>query len=163
MADVRTERRVRIAVVVVNLFAAASAFAGAVGLLVGYMDIPLSVLRTTPFADFTLPALLLGGVVGGSALGAAAFALAEPRIEPRIEPLRADALGLGPVGIGALASAIAGCVMVGWMTVELAMIGLGAWVQVLYLLVGLVMVGLALLLQWAEFGQVGVHSLRHAA
>lgn len=163
MADTRAVRGVRITVVAVNLFAAVSAFAGAVGLVVGYMDIPLSVLRTTPFTDFTVPALLLGVVVGGSALVAAALALAEPLIEPRIEPLRIDALRLGPVGLGALASAIAGCIMVGWMTVELAMIGLGVWVQALYLVVGLVMVGLALLLQWAGFGQVGVHSLRHAA
>jgi hypothetical protein len=62
------ERTVRIALVVVNLFAALSAFAGALGLVVGYMDIPVSELHGTPFADFTVPALLLGFVVGGSAL-----------------------------------------------------------------------------------------------
>ena len=69
------ERTVRIALVVVNLFAALSTFAGALGLVVGYMDIPVSELHRTPFADFTVPALLLGFVVGGSALAAALIAL----------------------------------------------------------------------------------------
>jgi hypothetical protein len=126
------ERNVRAAVVVVDLFAAVSAIAGAVGLVVGFMNIPASVLQTTPFADFTVPALLLGFVVGGSALAAAAIALFGPR---RIE---------------ALATAAAGCVMVGWMTVELAMIGLGSWLQPTYFVVGLLMIGLAALLQWAS-------------
>lgn len=126
------ERGVRIALVVVDLFAAVSAIVGAVGLAVGFMDIPLSVLRGTPFTDFTVPALLLGIVVGGSALAAAAIAVFGPR---RFETL---------------ASAAAGCIMVGWMTVELAMIGLGIWVQPAYLAVGLLMIGLAGLLQWAK-------------
>ena len=126
------ERNVRAAVVVVDLFAAVSAIVGAVGLVVGFMNIPVSVLAPTPFADFTIPALLLGIVVGGSALAAAAIALFGPR---RFE---------------ALATAGAGCVMVGWITVEIAMIGLGSWLQPAYFVVGLVMIGLAGLLQWAS-------------
>jgi hypothetical protein len=131
------ERNVRVAVVVVDLFAAVSAIAGAVGLVVGFMNIPASVLATTPFADFTVPALLLGVVVGGSALAAAAIALFGPR---RIETL---------------ATAAAGCVMVGWITVEVAMIGVGSWLQPFYFAVGLVMIGLAGLLQRASRPQVG--------
>ena len=127
-----SERTARAAVVVVDLFAAVSAIAGAVGLLVGFMNIPVSVLHGTPFADFTIPALLLGFVVGGSALIAAAIAL------------------LGPRHFEALATAAAGCVMVGWITVEIAMIGLGSWLQPAYFVVGLVMIGLAGLLQWAS-------------
>lgn len=122
---------VRITLAAVDLFAAVSAIVGAVGLVVGFMDIPLTELRGTPFADFTVPALLLGVVVGGSALAAAVIALFGPR---RIE---------------ALASAVAGCVMVGWMTVEIAMIGLDVWVQAAYFGVGLLMIGLAALLQRA--------------
>ena len=128
------EKGVRIALVVVDLFAAVSAIVGAVGLIVGYMDIPLGVLEGTPFADFTVPALLLGIVVGGSALVAATIAVFGPR---RIE---------------APASAVAGCIMVGWMTIEVAMIGLEIWVQAAYFVVGLVMIGLAVLLQWAKAG-----------
>jgi hypothetical protein len=126
------ERSIRTTLVVVDLFAAVSAIVGAVGLIAGFMDVPLGELRGTPFADFTVPALLLGFVVGGSALAAATIAVFGPR---RIE---------------ALASAAAGCVMVGWMTVEIAMIGLDVWVQAAYLVVGLAMIGLAGLLWWAR-------------
>jgi hypothetical protein len=126
------ERNARAAVVVVDLFAAVSAIAGAVGLVAGFMNIPVSVLESTPFADFTIPALLLGFVVGGSALAAAAIAL------------------FGPRRIRALATAAAGCVMVGWIAVEIAMIGLGSWLQPSYFVVGLVMIGLAGLLHWAS-------------
>ena len=96
------------------------------------MNIPLDVLDGTPFADFTVPALLLGIVVGGSALAAAAIAVFGPR---RFETP---------------ATAAAGCVTIGWMTVEIAMIGLDVWAQALYFAVGLVMIGLAGLLQWAR-------------
>jgi len=138
------EKSVRIALVVVDLFAAVSAIVGAVGLLVGFMDIPLSELTGRPFADFTVPALLLGIVVGGSALVAAIIALFGPR---RFE---------------ALASAAAGCIMVGWMAVEIAMVGLDVWVQAAYFAVGLVMIGLAGLLQWAKAYQPGLSGQPHA-
>jgi hypothetical protein len=147
------ERNIRIAVVVVNLFAALSAFAGALGLVVGYMDIPVSELRGTPFADFTVPALLLGFVVGGSALAAALIALFGPRRVALFEPLRFDAL----------VAAFAGCIMVGWMTIEIAMIGLDIWVQALYLVVGLLMIGLAGLLQWAESRETAISGIHHPA
>jgi hypothetical protein len=127
-------RGIRIALVVVDLFLAVSAVAGAIGLVAGFMNIPLSVLGGTPFADFTVPALLLGIAVGGSALAAALIAVFGPR---RYETL---------------ASAGAGCVMVGWMIVEVALIGLGSWLQPLYFAVGLVILGLAALLERARSG-----------
>src|SRR5579859_4966956 len=126
------ERNVRIALVVVDLFAAVSAFAGAVGLLVGYMEIPVSVLNGTPFADFTIPALLLGIVVGGSALVAAIVA------------------AVGVQAYDALASSMAGSITVGYLVVEISLIGLGSWAQAVWLVVGLVMIGLAALLWQAE-------------
>ncbi len=138
------EKSVRITLIVVNLFAAVSAIVGAIGLLAGFMNIPLTELTGTPFADFTVPALLLGIVVGGSALVAAVVALVGPR---RLE---------------ALASAAAGCIMVGWMAVEIAMVGLDVWVQAAYFVVGLVMIGLAGLLQWAKTHQSGVSGQSHA-
>jgi hypothetical protein len=130
------QKGARIAMVAVDLFAAVSAIVGAVGLLAGFMNVPLSVLEGTPFSDFTVPALLLGIVVGGSALAAAAIAVFGPR---RIE---------------APATAAAGCVMVGWMTVEVAMIGLDVWVQAAYFAVGLLMIGLAGLLHLARIRAV---------
>ena len=125
------ERGIRIATVVVDLFEAASAAIGAVGLVVGFMDIPVSVLRGTPFADFTVPALLLGFVVGGSALVAAGV----------------TALARHPYD--ALASAIAGAITVGWIAIEIAMIGIGSFAQVVWGLVGVVMMALATMLYWA--------------
>src|SRR5579883_267565 len=106
------EKRIRAAVVGVDLFEAVSAIVGAVGLIAGFMAIPLSILSGTPFADFTVPALLLGVVVGGSALVAAIIT------------------AFGPPRFGPLASAIAGTITVGWLIIEMAMIGLGSWAQV---------------------------------
>ncbi|HEV2237087.1 MAG TPA: hypothetical protein VGR57_10545 [Ktedonobacterales bacterium] len=77
------ERSVRIALVVVDLFVAVSAVAGAVGLIAGNM-VPLSVLRGTAFADFTIPALLLGIVVGGSALAAGGTIAATVQLVERL-------------------------------------------------------------------------------
>lgn len=126
------EKGVRITVVGVDVFEALSAVVGAVGLVVGYMNIPLSVLSGTPFTDFTVPALLLGFVVGGSALVAGVIAVLRLR--------RLDAL----------ASAAAGGITVGWLGIEIAMIGLGSWAQVAWLVVGALMIGLAGLLWMAE-------------
>jgi hypothetical protein len=127
-----SEKRIRVALIGVDLFEAASAIIGAVGLVVGFMAIPISVLSTTPFVDFTVPALLLGVVVGGSALAAGIVTLLEIR--------RWDAL----------ASAAAGCITLGWLTIEIAMIGLATPAQVVWWLVGLLMVVLAVLLWHAE-------------
>jgi uncharacterized membrane protein len=129
-----SEKGVRIAVVGVDLFEAVSAFVGAVGLVVGFMNIPVSILTGTPFTDFTVPALLLGFVVGGSALVAAVIT------------------AFGPRHFGALASAAAGGITVGWLTIEIAMI----WAQVVWWLVGLLMIGLAALLWRAESHAAGV-------
>ena len=127
-----TEKRVRIAVVGIDLFEALSGIVGGIGLVIGFMNIPVSVLAGTPFKDFMIPALLLGVLVGGSALVAAVITAFSHRY------------------YGAMASAIAGCITVGYLTVEIAMIGLNAWPQVVWLLVGLVMIGLAALLWQAE-------------
>jgi hypothetical protein len=128
---------IRIALVVVDVFAAMSAIVGAVGLVVGFMNVPLSVLSGTPFTDFTVPALLLGLVVGGSALAAATIEL------------------FGPRRFMALASAAAGCIMAGWITIEVAMIGLGSWLQPFYFAVGLLMIALAGLL-WRATSRAAV-------
>jgi hypothetical protein len=127
-----SERGLRFAVAGVDVFEAASAIVGAVGLVVGFMDIPVRGLAGTPFTDFTVPALLLGVVVGGSALVAAVLT------------------AFGPPRVGAVASAAAGGITVGWMTIEIAMLGLVHPAQVVYFLVGLLMIGLAALLWRGE-------------
>jgi hypothetical protein len=133
-----SEKGIRSAVVAVDLFEAVSAIVGAVGLVVGFMAVPLSVLSGTPFTDFTVPALLLGVVVGGSALAAAVVT------------------AFGPRRLGSMASAAAGCVTVGYLTIEIALIGLGSWAQVVWYVVGLLMIGLAALLWQAETYAAGV-------
>jgi hypothetical protein len=132
------ERLLRRSVVGVDLFEATSAILGAAGLAIGFMGVPLSVLAGTPFQDFTVPALLLGFVVGGSALAAAIIT------------------AFGPPGAGALASGAAGCITVGWLIVEIAMIGLGSWAQIFWMFVGLLMIGLSALLWQAESRAAGV-------
>ena len=136
---------VRVAVVGADLFEAVSAIAGAIGLVVGFMNIPVTVLNGSPFSDFTVPALLLGAVVGGSALVSGAIT------------------AFGPRQYGAPASALAGCVTVAWIVVEVAMIGLGSWLQVFYLLVGLLMIGLAWLLWRADTHTARVMGRRQPA
>jgi hypothetical protein len=126
------QRIIRIALIVVDLFAGLSAVVGCVGLVTGGIQIPLSLLRGTPFTSYTVPGLILGIVVGGSALAAAAAALLKRR------------------ALDALTSLAAGGIMVGWITVEVALIGLGTWAQPFYFAVGLVMIGLAVLLWVAE-------------
>jgi hypothetical protein len=108
------------------------------------MGIPLTELHGTPFTDFTIPALLLGIVVGGSTLAATMVTV------------------WGPPWSWPLVSAAAGCIMVGWMTIEIALIGLDVWVQALYFAVGLLMIALAGLLQRAESRHADVSSRMHA-
>ena len=125
---------IRNAVIGLDLFEAASAIVGAVGLIVGFMNIPTAVLQGTPFGDFVIPAMLLGMVVGGSALVAAVItAFASPRT-------------------GAVASGIAGAMTVGYLCVEIAMIGLNAWPQVVWFGVGLAMIALSAFLWQSEPG-----------
>ena len=138
-----SEKRIRITVVAADLFEAASATVGALGLVVGFMNIPISVLNGTPFADFTVPALLLGIVVGGSALVAGIIAV------------------LGIFQLDALSSAAAGCITVSWLTIEVGMIGVGSWAQVVWWLVGAVMIALAVLLWQAETHAVSVRRSHH--
>jgi hypothetical protein len=127
-----SEKELRIAVVGIDVFEAVSAFLGAVGLVVGFMNIPVTILSGTVFTDFTVPALLLGFVVGGSAFVAALVAAFEP---PRY---------------GGLASVVAGWITVGWLSIEIAMIGLDSWAQVAWWLVGVVMIVLGTLLWHSE-------------
>ena len=108
---------------------------------------PMSWLQGTPFADYTVPGLILGLVVGGSALVAMVATIKS-------------------VSVGAIASMIAGVIMMGWIVGEYLLIpeirffsNLATnWQQGLYFLVGLVMVVLAL-----RVIPGGWHGMLHAA
>jgi hypothetical protein len=126
------ERHVRTAVVAINFAAGLLAVAGAVGLIGGGIPLPLSLLRGTPFTDYTVPGLILGIVVGGSALAAGLIAL----------------LGRRPAD--ALASVAAGAIMVGWIAGEYILLGYISWMQPACAALGLVMLGLGALLWGSE-------------
>ena len=120
--------RARGALLVVDLVAAVSAVVGGVAVTAGWIAFPPEWLDGTPFTGYTVPGLVLCLAVGGSAVVASLATLR-----------RAD--------LGAAASAVAGVVMMGWITGEVAILGRhGAytWLQPAYFAVGLAMAALAL-------------------
>ena len=122
---------VQLVLIVVVAFVGLTAVAGGVAILTGFLQLPLGLLQGTPFSSYLIPGLVLAIVVGGSGLVAAATL---------------------PTGceMGILASLVAGLILVGWIVVEIAMIGLGSWLQVLYLVLGLTILGLAAYLWTVE-------------
>lgn len=123
-----SERVARISAVTIDAIAGVLAVAGCIGLLGGGIQFPAAWLLGTPFSDYTVPALILGVVVGGSALVAAAVTALASR------------------EVGALATAAAGAVMLGWIVGELALIGYVSWMQPAMFIYGLIMIGAAALL-----------------
>jgi len=107
-------------------FAALSAIGGALGLiLLTGMGIPLEYLRFTPFTSYVVPGLILG-VVGGSALAAVLLLLQRRRL-------------------AYLAAFAAGAIMTGWIIAEVLLIRHFSWLQLGYLVIGLALMGLAVL------------------
>jgi hypothetical protein len=120
--DGRTERNVLAGL---DLFAAISAIGGGIGLLIGVIPLPLSLLNGTPFTSYVIPALILMVVVGGSALAATIALLHQEPAAPTL-------------------SAVAGLIMIGWISVEVALLGLITGLQPFYFAVGLAMLALGL-------------------
>lgn len=115
----------RIALLVLHALVAVSAIAGAIWVV---PTMPLEWMKTGPFDDWTMPALALGFV---GALAAAAF------VAVLVRPW-----------LGALMSIAAGAAMIAFELVEIAVVGwtlsdpelngyFQAWLQVIYLAVGL--------------------------
>lgn len=143
----------RIALVVIAAIVAVSAIDGGMALLRGAFDqyLPVDWLAGTPFSDYTIPGLVLVIVVGGSALLAAATAFIH----------REWAL---------LVSIMAGLIMAGFEVVEIISLDskVGAdlpmvlALQLVYLVLGLAIVGLAGSLWMREYRNQRFH-LRHAS
>jgi hypothetical protein len=91
------------------------------GSLVG---MPLAVLAGTPFPDFRLPGLVLALAVGGSTLAASIL------------------LALGARRAADLA-VVAGAITLGWIAVQLGLIGYVSPLQPLVAMLGLALMGLA--------------------
>ena len=116
------------AIAALAVFIVVSALAGCVGLVGGGISFPLAWLAGTPFSDYTLPGLILGGAVGGSALAAAGLLLGGHRLAV-------------PVALGA------GLIQAGWIVGELALVGtpdsIALSLQVLYFAAGALLAVLA--------------------
>lgn len=98
--------------------------AGGIALMKGVMPFPEVWLQHTPFHNYFVPGLILFLVVGGGHL-VAAFIL------------------LWRTAVARIASLIAGLVLIGWMAGELRLIGFQAAIQVWFVTVGLLEVGLS--------------------
>jgi hypothetical protein len=135
-------RRTLIAVLAFN---ALSQIGGAIGLLTGAHP-PLSMLNPTPFADYTVPALILGIFTGGCSLLALLLVWRGGR-------LSGDFAGIASGGITA-----------GWIVGEVLLIGFAGswvWLQILYFATGLVVAGLAAGLRLADWERTHPRLLPH--
>lgn len=117
----------RRALLTLNLFLGLTAISGGVGLLAGWISVPVSSLAGSPFRDYTVPAMLLIVSVGGTAMLAACLV--------HLRRLLAAPL-----------SAVAGGAIIIFEAVEWSVIGF-AWLQAFYIGVGVVTLTVA---AWAQ-------------
>ena len=122
---------------VANVFVALTAVGGGITLAAGVDKFPADWLIGTPFSSYLIPGLILAVVVGGSAVVAAVATLR-----------RSDA--------GALASMLAGSILLGWLVGERLILPLAAftpqfwWLEAIYIAAGLMMVVPGLTVWWVE-------------
>lgn len=109
---------------VLFFFIGLGAVAGSIGVMKEIMPFPEVWLKGTPFHSYFYPGLILCLVVGGSQF-AAAFIL------------------LWRSSLAKMASLIAGLLLTGWMVGELRVIGFQAPIQVCFVAIALVEVGLS--------------------
>jgi len=105
-------------------FGGINALGGGIYGLSGAKDIPLEWLAGSPFTSYFIPSLILVVVVGGSLLAAAIAVFARARI--------ARLLAFG-----------AGSILLGWIAVQVAIIGYVSWLQPAVTVAGLVVLALA--------------------
>lgn len=120
-------KAIRIALGVLLSFAALNAFGGGYYGLAGAEGVPVEWLEGTPFTDYTIPSLILLVVVGGAFLFAAVATFADARF-------------------ARAAAAAAGIIVLGWIAVQVAMIGSVSWMQPATTIAGLLILVLAWLL-----------------
>jgi len=109
---------------VLFFFIGLGAVAGSIGVMKEVMPFPEVWLRGTPFHSYFYPGLILCLVVGGSQFAAAFILLRRSSLANR-------------------ASLIAGLVLIGWIVGEFRLIGFQAPIQVCFVAIGLVEVGLS--------------------
>lgn len=120
----------QIALLVLDAFVALTAIGGGVALATELEGerFPLDYLKGTPFRSFVAPGLILAGAVGGCAALAGAATIADAER-------------------GAILSIAAGAILIGYITVEIAILNQPSWTktEAFYLAVGLAMAGLGVL------------------
>ena len=118
-------RTVRTLLIVLTSFLTLTAFGGGIQLLTGFYVPPVEMLAGSPFADYTIPGLVLGLIVGGSAL-------------------TADVLLIRKNKFSSLASASAGVIVMTFEFVEVLVIGFpegaAGFMQLLYFGLGIIIV-----------------------
>jgi CHASE2 domain-containing sensor protein len=98
------------------------AVAGGVSLVAGIIEMPAEWLIETPFETYVVPGLVLAAVVGGSSLGAAIALQREMRRAPEY-------------------AVWAGGILVGWILSEALILLQFQWLQAIFGLLGLAIVG----------------------
>jgi hypothetical protein len=113
------------------LFGGVNAFGGAYYGLSGAKGVPTEWLEGSPFHDYFVPSLILLVVVGGSFMLAALAVFAALRI-------------------ARLAALTAGMVVLGWLAVQLAIIGYVSWMQPTTAIAGVLVLVLASMLPQSQ-------------
>jgi hypothetical protein len=112
------------------------ALAGGIALVAqpdgGVMHFDVSILEGSPFADFLVPGLILGGLFGIGSFVVAGMGLRRSRLAPFL------AFGIG-------------CAQVIWIVVELAIMGELSFLHPTFFLVGLVIAMAAVPWGWPTF------------
>jgi peptidoglycan/LPS O-acetylase OafA/YrhL len=108
-------------------FVALTAIGGGIAMLTGADRFPLEWLRGTPFADYTIPALVLIFVVGGSSLLAALLIFTKRELGTHI-------------------AVAAGLLLVGYIGVEVLILKQSppgpTWIEILYFVLGALVAGM---------------------
>jgi len=117
----------RIALGTLLAFVSLNAVGGGIYGLAGAEGVPLEWLEGSPFTTYRVPSLVLLTVVGGSLAAAAVAVFARARK-------------------ARLLSRAAGVILLGWIAVQLALIGYVSWLQPAMVVAGVVI--LALTARW---------------
>ncbi len=117
-------KRVRIALIAIQLLVAAIRRRRRHYGLAGVKGVPASSLEGSPFPDYTVPSLFLLGVIGGGMIAATAVWLLRRRIAPWVS------LGMGVI-------------LMSWIVAQVAVITLNSWLQPASFAAGLAITALA--------------------
>ena len=120
----RTATSIRYALGLLLAFGALNAFGGGYYALSGAPGVPVEWLANSPFEDYVIPGVILFVVVGGT-LGFAALAV------------------LAGFRIARRSAFIAGTIVLGWIIVQVAIIGYVSWMQPATFIGGLAVLVLA--------------------